>query len=204
MYTHLLFSFSRSAQYVQGLIFYSNQFHYWVDILTFLFIVVDLQSTSLKENKKKKDSFLFCFTRDKENLFMHNINRSLVNALILFFLSSRLFYPLVHDKEQLSQYFVHNVCWEKRQNSRSEWEKDNTSKGHKTVQLTNESDSSLLFCFEEQSSWLSRDNYLRQIVHALFLLTRIRNYKSFSFRWQYVSFTYFLSFIIPPTNRLQL
>jgi hypothetical protein len=60
--------------------------------------------------------------------------------------------------------------------------------GEQDGQMTNEPDSSLLFCSEEQSSRLSLCNYHHHIVHARFPLTRGGDHKSLSFPFNtYVS-----------------
>ena len=62
MYTHLAFSlsFSWSDQHVQGRVFYSNQFHYRIDILTFLYW--RWSSTNTAE-KKRERSRVCCIKR---------------------------------------------------------------------------------------------------------------------------------------------
>jgi hypothetical protein len=119
-----------------------------------------------------------------------------------------LFYHLVHDKEQLSQCFVHNIHWEKNDRIRKR-ERERKETTTQVGRMTNEPDSSLLFCSEEQSGRLSLCNYHHHhIVHARFLLTKEEDYKSLSFPLtkMYVSVppSLCLSLIIPPTNILQL
>lgn len=176
LYTHL--SFSWSDQHVQGRVFYSNQFHYWIDLLTFLYWRWSSTNTSTRGKEKTPA----CCIKDKE------IARCIISIALWSTPFSSL-YQLVHDKEQLSQDFVHDVRWETIQQWEREREKDEHTKKRKG-QKTNEPDSSLLFCSEEQSGWLSHCNYhhhhlrhCHHIVHASFPQTKTRGSKSSSLPW---------------------